>query len=365
MEKRIVKFPLPVELIRRIDKAVVAGKGGLDTREQFFREAAEGFLAELSYEQAPEPRPEGGPDATTDPSDPEVITEALQSVPAWEREELQLGDLTGTALRPSVAGTIWASGVSQPDKEPMLGLHNRDYPSLWAASRLSRYTQDGAIPFDDFRRRATQAAWIFGRQLPGLSGGGDTRLTALFPTNPRKPESSERAFQNFAIGSVPSRRSGDGQVKASGPLFSWRLCQLRWLEGDLFVALTPSGRTLLEALDGVSLNLPHEQGFARVFLNHVFAHAPGDNWGFSQILEAVGAEPGREEIVSAIGAARPGWSTATASSVTQGYIARAREWGLLEPHLKQGKYLLTAFGEEWCSDIRMPGAAQPSGGESK
>ncbi|HEY2715114.1 MAG TPA: hypothetical protein VGI73_02725 [Solirubrobacterales bacterium] len=347
MEKRIVKFPLPVELIRRIDKAVVAGKGGLDTREQFFREAAEGFLAELSYEQAPEPVT--GPEAETDP---EVVATALHSVPAWEREELQLKDLAGTALRAPEAGTVWDSGVSEPDQEPILGLHNRDYPSLWAAARLSRYTENGAIPFDEFRARATKAAWMFGVQLAGLPNAGGARLTALFPTNPSKAESSERAFQNFAIGSVPRRRSEEGQIRASGPLFVWRLCELRWMEGALFVAMRPEGRELLSALAGLSLSLPHDREFAEVFLNHILTNAPGDSWGFRQLVDTVGAEPRREEIVSAVAIARPEWTLATASSIAQGYIARAREWGLLEPRLQEGKYHLTEFGEEWRSDSR-------------
>ena len=34
------------------------------------------------------------------------------------------------------------------------------------------------------------------------------------------------------------------------------------------------------------------------------------------------------------------------SSVVQGYVARAREWGLLEPRLHGGRYRLTEFGSE-------------------
>jgi hypothetical protein len=361
MEKRIVKVPLPVELIGRIDQAVVARKGGLETREQFFREAAEGFLADLSYEEAPEPVSQSRADPTRETADPDLISEVVGSVPAWEREELQLADLAGTALGAPRHGTLWDSGVAEPDQEPMLGLHNRDYPSLWAASRLSRYTDEGPIPFDEFRRRATDAAWLFGRELARITGEGDPRLTALFPTNPRKPDSSERAFQSFAIGSVPSRHPADGLIPASGPLFSWGLCQLRRLDGQLFVALTPAGHGLLEDLAEISLDLPHHTRPARLFLDYVFEHAPGDGWGFARILEAVRTRPGREEIVARIGAARPEWSAATASSVTQGYIARAREWGLLEPRLEQGKYVLTVFGEEWSSDLGAPEIQDTSG----
>ena len=361
MEKRIVKFPLPVELIKRIDQAVIAGKGGLETREQFFREAAEGFLADLSYEQAPEPVLRSGAAPSQEIAGSELISEMVGSVPSWEREELRLANLAGTALAAPGKVTAWDSGVAEPDAEPMLGLHNRDYPSLWAASRLACYSREEAIPFDEFRRRTTDAAWLFGSELARITGEGDARLTALFPTNPRKPESSERAFQSFAIGSIPNRRPIHGTIPASGPLFSWGMCQLRWLDGDLFIALTPPGRGLLEDLTGISLELPHETRLARAFLSYVFEHAPGDGWGFSLILEAAKTRPGREEIVATISAARPGWSAAIASSVAQGYIARAREWGLLEPRLKQGKYVLTVFGEEWNSDLGAPKIQDTSG----
>lgn len=361
MEKRIVKFPLPVELIKRIDQAVLAGKGGLETREQFFREAAEGFLTDLSYEQAPEPVLQSGPPPRQEIAGADLVSEVVGSVPSWEREELQLVDLAGTALAAPGKVAVWDSGVAEPDQEPMLGLHNRDYPSLWAASRLACYTREGAIRFDEFRRRATDAAWLFGSELARINGEGDARLTALFPTNQRKPESSERAFQGFAMGSIPSRRPADGTIPASGPLFSWGMCQLRRFDGEFFVALTTAGRGLLEDLMGLSLELPHETRLARAFLSYVFEHAPGDGWGFSRILEAAQTRPGREEIVGTIGAARPAWSAATASSVAQGYIARAREWGLLEPRMKQGKYILTAFGEEWSSDLGAPKIQDTSG----
>lgn len=346
MEKRVVKIPVPVELISRMDEALAAGRGGLQTREQFFREAAEGLLADISYEEAPAQSSGADVGQGLQGSDGS-IGRMLERVPAWEREELQLADLVDSRLSLPGLGVDIRDGVVEAEKEPMLGLHNRDYPSLWAASRLARYTTDDAILFDDFRRRVTLAAWYFGMQLSSLSPAKGSRLTALFPTNPHKPESAERAFQNFAVGSVPKRLPSSGPIKASGPLFVWQLCQLQRRDGEIVIGLTPAGRSLLEELAGVSLQLPHEPDMADRFLLHVFKTSPGDRWGFERILDVVSAGPDREEVVSAISADRPEWTVATASSVAQGYVARSREWGLLQPRLDKGRYRLTPLGEKW------------------
>ena len=56
MDNRIVKVPLPVELIRKMDEALAEGRGGLETRAAFIKEAAENLLAEVTYPDAPPER---------------------------------------------------------------------------------------------------------------------------------------------------------------------------------------------------------------------------------------------------------------------------------------------------------------------
>jgi hypothetical protein len=355
MEKRIVKIPMPVDLIRRMDEALAAGRGGLETREQFLREAAEGMLAELTYPDAPpEPVSPAAPveseppasDATT------LLTGVLNAVPPWEQEELRLADLAGSALGPVPAGATFADGMARPADEPLLGLHNRDYPSLWAASRLARYSQDGPIPVEEFKRRVTAAAWFYGAQLRNLEQRFQgLRLTPVFPTNPDKRDAAEQGFQGFALGEIPRRFPSEGEIRTGGPLFDWRLCQLKREDGVLLIGLTSGGRALLESLVGLSLELPHDEARADHFLRHLVAHAPGERWGFERILTLALEEPSREELVAAIAEEREDWTAATASSVAQGYVARGREWGLLEPRLQQGRYRLTGFGERWQSEL--------------
>jgi len=255
--------------------------------------------------------------------------------------------LAGTALPPVPPGETLDEGVAEPDDEPLLGLHNRDYPSLWAAGRLARYSVDGLPSFADFKRQATDAAWFYAAQLEALEEGRGTRLRSLFPSNPQKREAAERGFQAFAIGSISRRPPTTGPIPADGPFFLWRLCQLARIDGRLVIGLTGTGRSLLERLAGLSLELPHDQASAREFLAYVGEVAPGDKWGFDQVVTAVAAEPDREQLVASIAGERSDWSPATSSSIAQGYVARAREWGLVEPRLQSGKYRLTEFGETW------------------
>jgi hypothetical protein len=360
MTDRVVKVALPIDLIKRMDRALAGGQAGMETRAEFIREATENLLTEISFPAAPpEParaigRETRGDDqarglASSEQTDvAPVPADALASIPPWEIEELRLADLAGTALPPAPPGATLDDGVAEPDDEPLLGLHNRDYPSLWAASRLARYSMDSLPSFEDFRRQATDAAWFYALQLGALEKERrGTRLRALFPSNPQKREAAERGFQAFAIGSISRRPPTTGQIPADGPFFLWRLCQLARKDGELVVGLTSAGRSLLDRLTGLSLELPHNQASARAFLAYVSEVAPGDKWGFDQVVTAVAEGPDRKQLVTLISGERSDWSPATSSSIAQGYVARAREWGLIEPRLQSGKYRLTEFGKNW------------------
>src|SRR3954453_17781684 len=75
-DERVVKVPMRLELIRRMDRALSEGRGGFTTRADFILEAVEQLLVELSYEEAPpEPTARYG-DGETVPSD--------QSPTHWE-----------------------------------------------------------------------------------------------------------------------------------------------------------------------------------------------------------------------------------------------------------------------------------------
>lgn len=353
---RIVKVPLPVALIRRMDEAVVGEAGGFRTRAELMQEAVENLLNELVYPEASSASSEEAPQVAprleqgTRPESPVGTGEPTFDLPRQEREELEPLDLPATALWPSAqTPRLLTEGAAEIRDEPLLGLHNRDYVSIWALHRLARYTTSGPIGFDEYLCRVTAAAWLFGSRLARLeSEAGTRKLTILFPTNQAKRPSAERGFQSFAIGGI-SRRP-DQSLGASGPLFAWRAVQVEAAEALPF-ALTESGWGLLEDLAGISLELPHPPSLTRRFLRYLGDHAPGDHLGFVRILRIAVDGPDREELVRGFAEWHPTWTPATASSVAQGYVARAREWGLLEPRLVDGRYWLTETGREIADEI--------------
>lgn len=362
-DERIVKTLLPISLIRRIDTAVLDGRGGFETRTELIKEACENLLLELIHEEAPAEPMGRHAELLTPPrsvsiahrsssartGSSELPRDIADAVPQREVQELTPASLAGTALRlPAGRGLALQNGLVTPSAGPMIGLHNRDYPSLWALHRLARWAHTETVLFEDFLDRVTAAAWVFAAQLAQL--GGETeglRLTALFPRNLAKRQSAERGFKSFAIGTTPSRRAGVHDVPASGPVFIWRACDLVHEEDSFRIGLTPIGWDLLEGLGGVSLELPHSPALAERFLAHLADHAPDDRWGFDRVVAVIARQPDREKLVAEFATDHPEWSESVASSTTQGYVARAREWGLVEAKLMDNRYRLTEFGRRY------------------
>jgi hypothetical protein len=357
-EERIVKIPLPVTLIRQIDEAIVSGLGGYSTRTEFFRDAAEGLLLELKYEPAPaepivrrEPVPVPTPSVRTSGEDGNAMRPTPDADDAGRRFDVTpFEDLSATALHLAGDGEPLADGEAEVDDEPLFGMHNRDFPSLWVAFRLAERAASGPVPYEPFVQRATEEAWEYAEALRGLAESGGQKLTALFPTNRAKPQSAADAFKAFAVGSVIN--GNDRRLRAEGPLFSWRVCQAkRSPAGDLLIGLTSDGWRLLQGLDGISLQLPHAPELARTFLEHLRRHAPGDWWGLRAVVAAVADQPNRLELVETFQRERPDWGSNVAATNAQGYVARAREWGLVQPKQIGGRYTLTEFGTEYLTEI--------------
>jgi hypothetical protein len=358
-EERIVKIPLPVALIRQIDEAIVSGLGGYSTRTEFFREAAEGLLIELRYEPAPaepivrrEALPVRSPSTRASGDDGNATVRlAVETDDADRRVDVTpIEDLSATALHLAAEGEPLADGEAEVDDEPLFGMHNRDFPSLWVAFRLAERAASGPVPYELFVQRATEEAWDYAEALRGVAEAGGQKLTALFPTNRAKPQSAADAFKAFAVGSVMD--GNHRSLRAEGPLFSWRVCQAkRSPTGDLLIGVTSDGWRLLRSLDGVSLQLPHAPALARTFLEHLRRHAPGDWWGFRAVVAAVADQPNRLELVETFQRERPDWGANVAATNAQGYVARAREWGLVQPKQIGGRYALTEFGIEYLTEI--------------
>jgi hypothetical protein len=330
-----------------MDRLLVDGFGGFTTRNEFAREAIESYILELTHEPAPaEPaerrrRSVGTPAATPTvigQSEPELFEgekHAAQPVPSLT--------LARTAVQPIPNDVAVIRGESTVIEEPLFGMHNRDYPSLWAARRLVDYAADGPLIFSEFTERATDEAWDFAEDLKPLEAELGQKLTALFPKNFEKRQTASSAFQTFAIGSVAAATE---HLHAEGPLFLWRIIDAERRNGSVVVGLTTTGRDLLGRLAGLTVAPPHAPEQARIFLAHLREHAPADWWGFELALRIVAEQPTRLDLVEGFRAARSDWRESVAATNAQGYVARAREWGLIAPKVIDGRYELTELGAE-------------------
>lgn len=260
-------------------------------------------------------------------------------------------DISITRLREPPPGTALSGNGSRYvlADEPLFGLHNRDYPSLWAASHLYERAADGPVGLKEFLAELTKEAWEFSEALAELEIRGWRKLRALFPSNRQRPESAEDGFRAFAVGSIHAVRGGDGLKRLSGPLFQWRLAYVIEDGGRELIGRTAVGAELLTNLAGISLNLPHEPEYARVFLAHLMEHAPEDWALLRRVLELAAERANRATLVEQLQKERS-WSPSQASSYAVGYVGRAREWGLMESQLSTDRrYELTELGREYLS----------------
>lgn len=372
--ERLLRVALPAELIRRLDEALLQHIGGFETRSEFVREAVDNLLLELSYDVAsPEPVPlktSSSPHAKRSPStsrggesSSRKGEEFVGSEPVLDSLSVQhqrrIADIStesndtlrATALSAPSRGAVIDPGIAEIKDEHLFGLHNRDYPSFWAAYQLADLTSESPIELERGLEEIVTRAWHYADRLRVLEDSLHRKLRAMFPSNLRKRQSAEGTFRNFAIGSVNARDQG-GQVRASGPLFTWQVCQLEKTNDHLCIGMTNLGYELLEKLDGLSLDTPHPPELAERFFDHLRQFAPADWQGFSTLLSAVAEEPNREEFVRSFEASRPDWKSSVASTNSQGYLGRAREWGLVEQKQVRSRYLLTSFGEEVLKDMK-------------
>jgi hypothetical protein len=340
LDQRIMRIRLPVALIREMDAAIIKGVGGYTTRTEFIIDAIQERVLDLTV-----PREEDGgppPGYTTrevrpQPGDAAELSEGLESASA---------DISVTALPPLTQGSaIQASEeFSQPEGRPLFGLHNRDYPSLWALSRLADLTTNGPIEVEAYYTEVCEQAWKFGELLLDVERQIGGKWTALFPTNREKKKAAEAGFRTFAIGGY--RRGPNGVLFTSGPLFEWRVADFAAVDGpELLVGVTPAGWALLEAIAGMTIEEPRPVDVSEPFLAHLARHAPADWSGFVAIIRAVGAGGGtRQDVLDHVAKTWPDWTPSEVSTNAAGYIARAREWGLVEPKQTKSRYHLTSLG---------------------
>lgn len=305
---RLIKVLLPSHLVGAMDE-VIAASGSYASRSEFVADAIDGHLAELRAQQAVEG----------------------VSGPRLERTNAAPGVMKPRA---PVAAILSVSGhtptvehLGSCKAEPTWGMHNRDFPTLWALTHLSRATHATGEPvaFVDWLPEVVTDAWDLGRRLPtdkfDLSG---------FPTNAAKREASEGRFVKFFIGDGPGM----------GPLFDLGLAGS---DEDGRVAPTPAGLVLLTEIEGFSCERGRgiPQKWTRAYLRHIARYAPADLAFMSEVLAHIrSGEDDRTRLMQATADTHPDWSESVVDTNVAGFIARSREWGLLLPRQHKGRYAM-------------------------
>ena len=349
-----LRVRLPVDFVRRIDRLIEERRVPFDSRDAFITDAVGQLLTEVEWggfdpgsqmplRLIPGPRPEA-------------------EAPWWEHRLAEFGiqpfeDLAQTALEPPSQGPTLRPDEALVVDEPIFGLHNRDYPSFWALDQLCRATRDGPVRFSEFRRLLSDTAVQFAMRLGRLDEErpkGHPRLTGLFPSDidPNDSRAVNRGISRFmqvAVGSIHRERE-TGRPRLHGPLFTWRLAAVdRPDPKAASIAPTPFAYALFRDLRGIRVDTPHDPVHAQAFFRFLHERVPGDRRGFAELLTGVTRQESRDELVERF-RQRFGLARSVPETNVQGYIGRAREWGLLSQ--ARGQYELTEVG---CDVARMLG----------
>lgn len=220
---RLIKALLPTHLVVAMDE-MVTRFGAYSDRSQFIADAIDSHITEIRAAReladlpvAGTPEPPGGP-----------------SIPVSLREAHTGSGGVISSISEIAEGVPTLAPKAEPNPEPTWGMHNRDFPSLWALLHLAERAHSVGEPVDfpEWLSQVVTDAWAVPRRLP--SNRFDT---SGFPKNPAKAQASEGRFVRFFIGDEPG----------TGPLFDLGLAGTG---PDNRVAPTGFGLTLLRNLDG-------------------------------------------------------------------------------------------------------------------
>ncbi len=335
MDEQLLRIVLPTALLNDLDD-VLAREGSGRSRADFVREAVEQRMMELQFGEA----------ASTPVVMHSSLAERLAQPPLASEEGdlsehplLRPRSLVDTRLPPPGGATVaQAEAATLPVEPGPLFLHGRDYPSLWCLWWLAQWADEGPLELGAYLREVTLAAWNFAERVREFDRPGELKPATMFPTSTRNPDSASQTFQSAAIGGVVRRR--DGSQVVVGPLALWDVARIYPWRTGLMIAPTEEGLELLTRLENLSLELPHAGEHAEVFLQHLRAHAPTDHSAFVTVLQILADEPNRQELIERLAATEVP-EAKLADVYAQAYVARGREWGLIEPKLIGRRYLLT------------------------
>jgi signal transduction histidine kinase len=232
-------------------------------------------------------------------------------------------------------GKAVAAAPDRPGRGSNFGLHNRDLPTLWALDQLASRVADLGEPvqWKDFIRSLRAQAQIAGEWLRSEDRARPHNLRAAtgFPKPGPKASLSEDRFTMANVAHRASSREGPFQV----------LGLAAFVDGERIAPTEQGLRLLGRLLDaGLSDKLPHGPEVFWPWWSYLEEAAPAERTAWARVLRGLRTGPTRVELISGF----PEWPGTTGETNCMGFVSRSREWGLVQPKLLDGRYLLTALG---------------------
>lgn len=332
-DTRLIKLLLPTDLIRELDKRILASDGTYQDRSEFVSEAIRDRLAEDAAlgggeSKGSQPRRQRRPSAPqiAQAIAPNVVHPDMPPTVPTPIGQLYLGDWH-RATRCTVP--------VRRSERVSFGLHNRDLPSLWALNQLATMADQGPVAWNQFLQHVREEGAGVGEQLRlyDLEAGHALPSGTGFPKPGAKRDASIERFVNAMLGNA---RRGDG------PLFDLALIGFDGADRDK-IAPTDAGLAALADMisQGLGTHLPQPLAAFRRWWQHLSEWVPAERAAWHKVLRVAAEANNRAELVAAF----PEWRGHTASTNTVGFIGRSREWGLMLPALHDGRYLLTELGQ--------------------
>lgn len=334
---RLIKLLLPTDLVRKMDAAILTSQGGYQDRNEFVGEAITDRLTEEAALHA-DPRTTTAEEKWADKAIGYVATQGppapvprpgMPAIDPSRDGQLYLGQ-----WRARDRGERCTVPARRSD-DVSFGLHNRDFPTLWALDVLANMAGQGAVGWNQFTAMARRDGAVVGERLRlhDLAYGTAISVGIGFPKPGAKREASLDRFVNAMIGSAR---------RADGPMFTLALIGFADAERET-VAPTDAGVTALGDMleGGLGTNLPQPQPVFERWWQHVTEWAPTERAAWLKVLHVISEAPSRNELLTRF----PEWPGHIATTNTVGFIARSREWGLMQPELLNGRYQLTDLGE--------------------
>ena len=180
-----------------MDECIVEGYGGYGNWHEFARDALENFaldllhandadaaLAETAERRTAAAAPEGARRKAGPRTEPSEELPAAEW-PASAVEQARIMSIEETAIAAPVRTFAVENSLARVKEEPLIGLHNRDWPSIWALSAMAEVAAGGAVPPRDAYAAVTDRAWALARSLVSLEDRGGRNSRRFCPRIPR------------------------------------------------------------------------------------------------------------------------------------------------------------------------------------